>query len=239
MGHPGGSLVNFREWEPVYEAVLADFGYDRAADERARDRLARTLGSETFDPAGLPVRGASVAIAGAGDTLGTELALAREADLVVAASTAADRLREAGVFVDCMVTDLDKNPETARSLTGDGVPVAVHAHGDNLGAIGTVVPSLDAAAVMPTTQARPRGDTWNFGGFTDGDRAAFLADHLGAAELTFPGWDFDDPSVGREKARKLDWAERLLYWLERRRGDRFAVLDGRRDALDVTGLPGV
>ncbi|CDK38752.1 hypothetical protein BN903_46 [Halorubrum sp. AJ67] len=34
------------------------------------------------------------------------------------------------------------------------------------------------------------------------------------------------------KARKLDWAARLLRWLERRRGERFAVLDGRREAAD-------
>jgi hypothetical protein len=40
------------------------------------------------------------------------------------------------------------------------------------------------------------------------------------------------------KARKLQWAEHLLYWLERRRDDRFDVLEGRRDALttDLTTL---
>ncbi|MFC6736148.1 hypothetical protein ACFQEQ_07845, partial [Halolamina salina] len=71
----------------------------------------------------------------------------------------------------------------------------------------------------------------NFGGFTDGDRDAFLADALGAGELRFVGWQFDDPDVGELKARKLHWAERLLYWLETRRGERFVVLDGRREEL--------
>jgi uncharacterized Rossmann fold enzyme len=78
---------------------------------------------------------------------------------------------------------------------------------------------------------------YNVGGFTDGDRAAFLADHCGADRLTFLGWDFDDPEVGPMKRRKLAWAERLLYWLERRRGERFGVLDGRRDAIDDSSLP--
>jgi len=35
------------------------------------------------------------------------------------------------------------------------------------------------------------------------------------------------------KARKLDWAARLLRWLERRRNERFGILDGRRPELDA------
>jgi uncharacterized Rossmann fold enzyme len=122
-------------------------------------------------------------------------------------------------------------------LTERGVPVAVHAHGDNDGAIRKVVPDCDGAFVLPTTQAEPHGPVRNFGGFTDGDRAAFLADHLGAARLVLVGWDFDDPTVGSAKARKLEWAERLLHWLERRRDERFAALDGRRAAIDTDPLP--
>jgi len=150
---------------------------------------------------------------------------------VFAASTAVDVLANAGVAVDLMVTDLDKNPETARRLTERGTPVAAHAHGDNVPAVREHVPTFDREHVLATTQAEPVDAVYNFGGFTDGDRAAFLADHLGAAELVFPGWDFDDPAVGEQKAKKLDWAERLLYWLEGHRGDRFGVLDGRRETI--------
>jgi len=229
--------MNFETWEPVYEAILADFGYDRGADERARDVLydlladAETLGLHTMD-----VAGTTVAIAGAGPTLESDLGTVQSADVVFAASTAADRLRQRGVAVDCLVTDLDKEPETAIRLSEEGIPVAIHAHGDNVEAVREVVPRTDTDAVIPTTQAAPRPPVWNFGGFTDGDRAAFLADSLGAADLTFPGWSFDDPSVGPEKARKLRWAQRLLYWLERRRGDRFAVLDTRRSSIDTDPL---
>ncbi|HKL28941.1 MAG TPA: 6-hydroxymethylpterin diphosphokinase MptE-like protein [Natrialbaceae archaeon] len=228
--------MDFEEWEPVYEAILADFGYDRAADERARDVLADL--AEPFDLDRLSsVDGATVAIAGAGPSLSDDLATVREADLVFAASTGADVCLDAGVGVDAMVTDLDKNPDTARELTERGVLVAVHAHGDNVEAVREFVPTFDAAFVLPTTQAAPTGPVRNFGGFTDGDRAAFLADHFGAGELRFPGWDFDDPAVGAEKRRKLEWAERLLYWLERRRGDRFSVLDGRRNGIERRALP--
>jgi hypothetical protein len=222
--------MNFDEWEPVYEAILADFGFDRGADEDARDLIA-TL-TEPFDPARLPdVAGETVAVAGGAPSLPAELDAAREADVVFAASSSAAILREAGVDVALMTTDLDKIPATARDLTREGVPVAVHAHGDNVPAVREWVPRFADGWTLPTTQAEPVPGVENAGGFTDGDRAAFLADHLGAARLTFPGWDFDDLDVGPVKRRKLAWAERLLRWLERRRGEAFPVLDGRRGAL--------
>ena len=229
--------MEFDEWEPVYEAILRDFGYDRRGDERARDVLASL--TDGFDRERLSsLRDATVAVAGAGPSLETGVALerARRADAVVAASTAVDVLAANGIEVDCMVTDLDKNPETVRRLTEEGTPVAVHAHGDNVPAVRDVVPDCEDECVLPTTQAAPRGPVRNLGGFTDGDRAAFLADHLGAAALVFVGWDFDD-AVDPTKRRKLEWAERLLYWLESRRGDRFDVLDDRRDGIDASVLP--
>jgi uncharacterized Rossmann fold enzyme len=225
--------MRFAEWEPVYEAVLAEFGYGRAADERARDLLGTLLTGPGFDPERLEFAGETVAVAGAADRLEGDLALARQADAVVAASDAAARLREHSLAVDCMVTDLDKAPATVRELTDQGTPVAVHAHGDNRATLRSVVPDLAAEAVIPTTQARPAAGVHNYGGFSDGDRAAFLADALGAGQLVFPGWNFEDPSVSAEKRRKLGWAERLLYWLERRRDGRFGVLDGRRERLSV------
>jgi uncharacterized Rossmann fold enzyme len=223
--------VNFETFEPVYEAILADFGFGRDADERARDVAAAFATPFDLDRLG-DWRGRTVAIAGAAPSLADEVAVAREADVVVAASTAADVLRDRDVDVDCMVTDLDKNPETAAALTREGVPVAAHAHGDNVPAVREWLPRFDAEWTLATTQAAPSGAVQNPGGFTDGDRAAFLADHVGAGQLTFLGWDFDDPDVNPMKARKLDWAARLLRWLERRRGERFGILDGRRSELD-------
>jgi len=227
--------MQFSDWEPVYEAVLADFGYGRGADEQARDILADLLPGPGYNPARLDIQDATVAVAGGADRLTqtADLALARDADAVIAASDAATRLRARGVRVDCMVTDLDKRPETARELTAAGTLVAVHAHGDNIETLRSVVPGLDGSAVVPTTQARPVDGVSNFGGFTDGDRAAFLADALGAGRLVFPGWNVDDTSVSAEKRQKLGWAEQLLYWLERRRDERFELLDGRRESVTL------
>jgi uncharacterized Rossmann fold enzyme len=222
--------MEFHVWEPVYERILEAFGFDRAADERSRDRLA-TLADGVETERLSRFEGATVAIAGAGPPLADETEMAAAADRVIAASTAADVLVGAGVDVDLVVTDLDKNPRSLAEMSHAGTPVAVHAHGDNIPAVEEWVPEFAADQLLPTTQAEPVGPVQNFGGFTDGDRGAFLADALGAAELRFPGWAFDDPSVGEMKAKKLAWAERLLYWLETRREERFAVLDGRRDSL--------
>jgi len=64
--------MEFDEWEPVYEAICSDFGYDRAGDERGRDLLASLL-EKSFDLADLSfVGGATAAIAGAGPSLETE-----------------------------------------------------------------------------------------------------------------------------------------------------------------------
>ena len=223
--------MNFETFEPVYEAILDDFGFDRAADERARDVAAEFATPFPLDRFG-EWTGRTVAVAGAAPCLEAEVELARDADVVVAASTAADVLAAANVDVDCMVTDLDKNPETAWRLTTREVPVVAHAHGDNVSAIREWLPQFEADWTLVTTQAAPRGPVRHVGGFTDGDRAAVLADHLGAGELLFPGWAFDDPNLERMKARKLRWAARLLRWLERRREEQFAVLDGWRHRID-------
>lgn len=222
----------FPAWESVYKAILSDLGFDRSADETARD-VAGEL-ARPFDHSRLAqLDGATVAIVGAAPSLSTELAEfdPTTVDAIVAASTAVDLLADRGIEVDLMVTDLDKNVETARRLTHSGTPVAAHAHGDNIPTLREWLPKFDPEWTMVTTQAEPCQVVENFGGFTDGDRAAFIAHAFDASELRFLGWAFDDPSVDPLKARKLRWAEELLYWLERRRGERFEILDGRRASL--------
>lgn len=234
-GHLYPLHMRFDTWEPAYEAVLEDFGFDRADDEAARDWLAERADPFEMDRLG-PLADARVAVAGGANSLRDELDVCRGADAVIAASGAADVCREAGIQVDLMVTDLDKTPGTAVELTRERTPVAVAAHGDNRPALEEYVPRMDLEWVLATTQAAPQGPVVNFGGFTDGDRAAFIADEAGAAALVFPGWALDDPTVDSMKRRKLLWAERLLYWLERRRGERFGLLEGRRERLSLDWL---
>ncbi|MGQ0534622.1 MAG: hypothetical protein ACT4PT_00940, partial [Methanobacteriota archaeon] len=67
--------------------------------------------------------------------------------------------------------------------------------------------------VLGTCQVMPFGRLANFGGFTDGDRACFLAEEMGAKEVLLAGFDFENPGPSSNpivKKRKLYWAQRLL-----------------------------
>ncbi|MFB6254601.1 MAG: 6-hydroxymethylpterin diphosphokinase MptE-like protein [Halobacteriaceae archaeon] len=224
--------MNFAEWDPFYRAILDDFGYPRSADEKSRDLL-KDLLEDWFEPSCIEVSNQTVAIAGGSQTLMNDFHIVQSADVIFAAGGATEILRDQGYSIDVMVTDLDTNPMTAKTLTLANTPVVVHAHGDNREIIRSYLPTFDHSYILPTTQAKPLQPIQNFGGFTDGDRAAFLADAMDADTLIFPGWEFDDPSLSSEKRRKLDWAERLLYYLERKRGESFPILDGRRSEITL------
>jgi len=117
-----------------------------------------------------------------------------------------------------VVTDLDGTMSDQVKANDAGAIVLVHGHGDNGPAVRKWAP-LFAGKTVATTQSRPTGGLRNFGGFTDGDRAVFLADHFGAARIHLVGFDFAHPSPKdadvRTKQRKLDWAYILIGNLER------------------------
>lgn len=233
-----GGVATWAEWRQIYELIVADFGFDPSADRAARDALATLAGPRALAFDELPnLAGRTAAVVAPAPGLASAIDAVDETHTIIAASSAAATLAAAGVRVDIIVTDLDGTPETAADLSERGTPVAIHGHGDNRSLLREWVPAITPEQRFPTTQVRPIERVANVGGFTDGDRAAFLATALGAERVVFHGWDFDDPTVGVGKRRKLRWAERLLAWLESRRGDRFAVLDGRREEIDLSGLP--
>jgi len=94
-------------------------------------------------------------------------------------------------------------------MNREGTIAVVHAHGDNMPLLRHWVPRLPGP-VVGTTQAAPLPHVHNFGGFTDGDRAVFAADHLGAARIAIIGFDLDDTRVDPFKRGKLAWARKLL-----------------------------
>jgi len=203
--------VRFDDWEPLYEGILDDLGYSR---ERDRE-VARLLDGyiDGFEEERLleTVGGEGVVVVGDAPSLDPADVDAKRA--VIAADGAAERLAGAGIDPDVVVTDLDGAPGFAAEASHRGTVVAVHAHGDNADGVERWLPEFDTRNVIGTTQARPVGSLYNFGGLTDGDRAAFLADVFGAASISLAGFDFEDAEG--EKLRKLAWAERLL----RRLGD--------------------
>jgi hypothetical protein len=132
--------------------------------------------------------------------------------VVFAADAAALVLYQNGILPDAVFTDLDGATEEFLAMNEQGTVMVVHAHGDNIPLLRYWVPRFRGPLVA-TTQGKPFAHLYNFGGFTDGDRAAFAAHALGASEVTLAGFDLDDPSVDPLKRGKLYWARKLLALL--------------------------
>ena len=110
--------------------------------------------------------------------------------MLVAADGATSAMIEERLSPDIVATDLDGNIDDILLANLKGANIAIHAHGDNLDQIARLSSFFNN--VLGTTQAQPRGNLYNFGGFTDGDRAMFLSVALGASEITLAGMDFGD-----------------------------------------------
>jgi len=200
--------MRFADWEPHYTAILEYFGFEREADEAAA-RLLADLADDRDDLGFLEalIRGRAVTVCGNAPSLPEELDLVE--GTVLAADAAAEVLADHGIRPDAVFTDLDGATDVFIDLSRQGTVMVVHAHGDNVPLLRHWVPLLPGPLVA-TTQAAPLPHVHNFGGFSDGDRAVFAADEIGAARVRIIGFDLADRNVDPVKRGKLFWAGELL-----------------------------
>jgi uncharacterized Rossmann fold enzyme len=200
--------MRFADWEPHYAAILEYFGFEREADEAAARLLADlAAGRDDLGLLEALIRGRTVTVCGNAPSLPEEIG--RIEGTVLAADAAAEVLADHGIRPDAVFTDLDGATDVFIDLSRRGTVMVVHAHGDNLPLLRHWVPRIPGPLVA-TTQAAPLPHVHNFGGFTDGDRAVFAADDLGAAEIRIIGFDLADKNVDPVKRGKLFWAGELL-----------------------------
>jgi 2-amino-4-hydroxy-6-hydroxymethyldihydropteridine diphosphokinase len=207
--------MQFADWEPLYLAILVDFGFSRFRDEEAAKLLQDLLcGREQSMPAAKErICGHDVVVCGNAPTLGPEVdglddVNFRENITIIAADGATAVLLSRGIVPGIVVTDLDGPFDAVLQANLRGAVAVVHAHGDNLDALRRCVPQLKN--VIGTVQCRPLEGLNNFGGFTDGDRCVFLAKELGAASIKLVGFDFEDEGITPRKRKKLAWAKKLI-----------------------------
>ncbi|MBS3781032.1 MAG: DUF115 domain-containing protein [Candidatus Thermoplasmatota archaeon] len=196
--------MDFEDWEPLYEEIISNFGYSKKKDRISADILVESRSTDSLSPL-KDLKNKTVEIGGP---------YFSESDIetTVAAGASVRQMVDKGVDPDLMVTDLDGDNELQLDLNLEGVPAVIHAHGDNIKRIEEWAEKFEGC-VISTCQCRPpKKGIYNFGGFTDGDRACFLADHFGAEKIVLNGWDFSHPFGGAnsEKLKKLKWAERLI-----------------------------
>jgi uncharacterized Rossmann fold enzyme len=199
--------MNFKEWEPWYCEILDYFGFSRADDEEAARLLASLLPRDDLPALTVLTCGREVTVCGNAPCLKDELSEIR--GVVFAADAAADVLDAHGICPDVVFTDLDGASDRLLSLNESGTIAVIHAHGDNIPLLRYWVPRFKGP-VVGTTQSTPLPHVHNFGGFSDGDRAVFAADELGAENIRLVGFNLDDKNVDPVKRGKLIWARKLL-----------------------------
>ena len=203
--------MKFEEWEPMYERILDDMGYDRSSDESSA-RLLKALMqmADLIDDDDMyEILGKDVAVIGPADPDLTGLS----GRTVIAAGSAAEIVMKE-IVPDIVVTDLDGDIGSQIEASAEGAITFMHAHGDNSDLIMKYCREFKGPVIL-TTQSVPDNVIRNYGGFTDGDRAVCIARHFGSSSIELRGFDFKRPAVkdGSDpvtKMRKLVWAERII-----------------------------
>lgn len=224
-------MVALKDWLPWYEKIRSSMGYDRLSDVRACKILSILLRKKeqvNVDEIGKLVKEKTVFVYGAAPELDEAVEHTLEIInkvVVMAADGAVTRLLESRIIPNFVFTDLDGRVESILEASLRGSIIVVHGHGDNIDKLRRIVPSINGQ-IIGTCQVEPCNGVYNFGGFTDGDRAVFFADHFKAKNIVLLGWNFKG-FVGKyskpwltntikasdTKMKKLDFAKQLLSWL--------------------------
>ena len=238
-----GVVMDFEEWEVWYKEILDTFGFPREDDEKTAVLLDKILDEkgyltieeffdEIMDKKGLTDK---FIVFGAGPSLKKHISFVKEnydldKYLLVSADGATTAMLEDGLVPDIVATDLDGRMADLLAANSLGSYFVIHAHGNNEELIENWTTSFDK--ILGTTQAAPIGHLYNFGGFTDGDRAMYFTLALGVKEMVLAGMDFGTivtkysrPNIEGEtgpadeiKTKKLIFAERLLNWIRENTG---------------------
>ncbi|WP_156769902.1 6-hydroxymethylpterin diphosphokinase MptE-like protein [Caldivirga maquilingensis] len=108
------------------------------------------------------------------------------------------RLLNDGVVPDIVVTDFDYEPD---SLIGFKGIVIGHAHGDNVNAY--VKYARHVSRLIPSVQVWPVDCSILVPGFTDGDRAVYLAAYMGSRRITVRGFNPDAPIKRSDEVKRM------------------------------------
>ncbi|MCL5678540.1 MAG: DUF115 domain-containing protein [Candidatus Thermoplasmatota archaeon] len=215
--------MNWQDWMPVYEEILDDFSFDRASERRAIDAARQAAALYCPDPGASlellgKLTGKEVVVAGNSAKLETDFRALSRAGIIggktiMSADGASTRLERLGVRSGVIVTDMDGSADDEIRQNGRGSMLLLHFHGDNYRRAHSIASRLRGPCLI-TVQGEPGGGTFNFGGFTDGDRAVLTAESLGAGTVYLAGFDFDHPKekgkAAALKIRKLAWAKRII-----------------------------
>lgn len=210
--------MDFPQWEPHYLRIVGELGLSVSDDLASAKRLWELCREKNICGLACLQRliDKEVTVLGDGPSLERSLLVQELKGTLIAADGATSKLmHQVGRVPDIIVTDLDGDVADQISANAQGSVLVVLAHGDNRDMIERFIPWF-SGPLTPTTQSRPFDGVFNFGGFTDGDRAVMLARHFGARTIHLIGFDMDDPrpKLGKDhfmKKRKLRIAREMIW----------------------------
>jgi hypothetical protein len=209
-------------WQKKYLEILSEFNYDRMREIRSAKILNSLIKTKlSLNKLEKKIKNKTVFVVGAGPSLVSSLSYLKKFKkfTIIVADGASQALIENQIMPDIIVTDLDGNMDYLKKASESNSIMIVHSHGDN---INKLPYAISFKYCLGTTEDKPFGRIRNFGGFTDGDRCVFLANHFGASRIILIGMDFGK-NIGKYskegihkkeiKLEKLRKGKSLLEWL--------------------------
>jgi hypothetical protein len=216
--------MKWETWRPQYEWIAERLKLNIRFDEKAATEMEKLLPEPNLSKLEKIIRGKDCVVFGAGPSLDANLEKLKQSGYLNKVLITADGATSAVLKYknpEIIVTDLDGAVDDQLKAWQLGSWMVVHAHGDNVAQVRKIVPLLKER-VIGTTQVKPFGKLYNFGGFTDGDRAAFLAHELGASKIYLAGMDlgtkigkYSGKKNTKRKLIKLKICGEMLSWIAR------------------------
>jgi len=181
-------------WSHKYLEVVRSLDLNMAEDAKATYVLDKLIQKRDTKPLESLLAGRAAIVFGCGPSLENDLNKVYDAGLhkqcvMVAVDGAAKAMLQYNIVPHINVTDLDGDIESIVKANKYGCITMVHAHSQNIRAIIRIVPQLKGT-VYGTTQSEPTERVYNFGGFTDGDRAVHIVAHFSPRLIVLAGMDF-------------------------------------------------
>ncbi|OUJ19108.1 78-Dihydro-6-hydroxymethylpterin-pyrophosphokinase HPPK Rossmann fold enzyme [Methanonatronarchaeum thermophilum] len=201
--------MDYSEWLPIYREIAEDLDISMAEDRASARKLEKKLTKKpNLKKLEKTVKEKTIVL-GDAPTLQKEIKkIKHETDIktVIAADNATKTALEHNITPDIVTTDLDGDINSILEADKKGAITIVHAHGDNQQLIEKWTPQIKN--IIGSTQNQPTDKLINYGGFTDGDRAIYIAHEFGAREIHLIGFDYE--KAEKNKKKKLKWAEKLI-----------------------------
>jgi len=197
--------MTWPNWKKEYNRIVSILDLDKKADYQASSKLEEYLldlspnRKESIVELLKDILHQPVVIAGAGPSLETDFNSFYQLNHIkkvnlIAVDGATTLFHQKNVVPSIVITDLDGNLTSIQWSILNGSVVLIHAHGDNLIRVEDFfqnhLTAIKQNHVWGTTQCKTDQILFNYGGFSDGDRAIILSFYFQSPVIGLIGFDF-------------------------------------------------